>query len=250
MAENPADRFKTRQINLEEFRRETGATPATHTGGKSLADLYSPVFSLILTLATSKNYGDPKELRAKIGGIFARVEKEGLKEGFSPDDLHAAKYALVAVIDETISRSDWLSKGNWWDNPLALEYFGENIAGSEFFNKLEETRLKGQKKAPLLEVFYICLALGFEGKYAFNPTELTPLIDQLGRELRTLRGTGGELSPHWRPPEETLQAVSRQLPIWVITAAVSGVVFVVFLILKFLLSGRASHWAEQIRNLQ
>ncbi|HEU4436323.1 MAG TPA: DotU family type IV/VI secretion system protein, partial [candidate division Zixibacteria bacterium] len=90
----------------------------------------------------------------------------------------------------------------------------------------------------------------FEGKYAFNPTELTPLIDQLGRELKSLRGTGGELSPHWRPPEETLQAVSRHLPIWVITAAVSGVVFVVYLVLKFLLSGRASHWAEQIRSLQ
>ena len=249
MEERPADRFKTRQINLEEFRRE-GAVPATMTGGRSLADLCSPFFSLILTLATSKNYGDPKELRVKIGGLFARVEKEGLKEGFSPDDLHNAKYALVAVIDETISRSDWLAKGDWWENPLALEYFGENIAGNEFFNKLEETRLKGQKKAPLLEIYYICLALGFEGKYAFNPTELTPLIDQLGRELKSLRGTGGELSPHWSPPEETLMAASRQLPVWVITAAVSGVVFVVFLILKFLLSGRASHWAEQIKNLQ
>ena len=249
MEERPADRFKTRQINLEEFRRE-GAVPATATGGRSLADLCSPVFSLILTLATSKNYGDPKELRAKIGGIFARVEKEGLKEGFSPDDLHHAKYALVAVIDETVSRSDWLAKGDWWENPLALEYFGENIAGSEFFNRIEETRLKGQKKAPLLEIYYICLALGFEGKYAFNPTELTPLIDQLGRELKSLRGTGGELSPHWRPPEETLMAASRQLPVWVVTAAVGAVVFVVFLIVKFLLSGRASHWAEQIKNLQ
>ncbi len=249
MEERPADRFKTRQINLEEFRRE-GAVAATISGGRSLADLCSPGFSLILTLATSKNYGDPKELRAKIGGIFARVEKEGLTEGFSPDDLHNAKYALVAVIDETISRSDWLSKGDWWENPLALEYFGENVAGSEFFNRLEETRLKGQKKAPLLEIYYICLALGFEGKYAFNPTELTPLIDQLGRELKSLRGSGGELSPHWRPPEETLMAASRQLPVWVVTAAAGGVVFVVYLIFKFLLSGRASHWAEQIRNLQ
>ena len=150
MEERSADRFKTRQINIEEFRRE-GVVPATATAGRSLADLCSPVFSLILTLATGKNYGDPKELRAKIGGIFTRVEKEGLSQGFSPDDLHHAKYALVAVIDETISRSDWLAKGDWWENPLALEYFGENTAGSEFFNKLEETRLKGQKKAPLLE---------------------------------------------------------------------------------------------------
>ncbi|MCI0330479.1 MAG: type IVB secretion system protein IcmH/DotU [candidate division Zixibacteria bacterium] len=239
------DRFKTRQINVEELRR--GGMPAST--GKSLADLYAPVFSLILTLATSKNYGDPKELRAKIGGLFARMEKEGLAEGFSPDDLHDAKYALVAVIDETVSRSDWLVKGEWWEHPLALEFFGENIAGNEFFNKLEETRLKGQKKAPLLEVYYICLALGFEGKYAFNPTELTPLINQLGRELRALRGSGGELSPHWRPPEETLQAASRQLPVWGITALVGGVVFILFLVLKFILSGRASHWAEQIKNL-
>jgi len=246
MEERPADRFKTRQINIEEFRRE--GIPAST--GRSLADLCSPVFSLILTLATSKNYGEPKELRAKIAELFQRVEKEGLAEGFSPDDLHLAKYALVAVIDETISRSDWLAKGNWWENPLALEFFGENVAGNEFFNKLEETRLKGQKKAPLLELYYICLALGFEGKYAFNPTELTPLIDQLGRELRVLRGAGGELSPHWRPPEETLQAASRQLPVWVVTAAVGGAVFILFLILKFLLSGRASHWAEQIKNLQ
>lgn len=246
MAEGPTGRFKTRQINLEELRQE--GAPAS--SGRSLADVCSRIFSLILTLANSKNYGSPKELRAKIGELFRRLEKEALEAGFSPEDVYAARYALVAVIDETISRSDWISKSEWYENPLGLEYFGENIAGSEFFNKLEAIRANAGKKAGLLEVYYICLALGFEGKYAFNPNELSPLIDKAGRELRALRGGAGELSPRWRPPEEALQAVGRQIPLWVITAVLAGGIFLVFLLLKFLLSGKASHWAEQIRSLQ
>jgi len=245
MSERPTDRFKTRQINVEEFR-QAGAPVSS---GRSLADACARVFSLILTLANSKDYGNPRDLRAKIGELFRQMEKEALEEGFAPDDVFAARYALVAVIDETISRSDWLAKGEWYENPLALEHFGENIAGSEFFNKLEAARQNPHKKAGLLEVYYLCLALGFEGKYAFNPTELTPLIDKVGRELRALRGAGGEMSPHWRPPEEILQAVGRQIPIWVISACLAGGVFVIFFILKWLLSGKASYWAEQIKNL-
>ncbi len=245
MEDRPTDRFKTRQINLEELRQEGLPAPS----GQSLVDTCSDVLTLILTLANSKNYGSPKELRTGIDALFRRMEKEGLSQGFSPEDLQAAKYALVAVIDETISRSDWTSKSEWYDHPLALEYFGENTAGSEFFNKLEDIRREARKKAGLLEVYYICLSLGFEGKYAFNPNEIVPLTAQVGRELRALRPGGADLSPSWRPPEEMLRAVGRQIPIWVITAILGGGLSLVFLVLKLILSSKASGWAEQIKNL-
>jgi type VI secretion system protein ImpK len=245
MEDRPTDRFKTRQINLEELRHEGLPAPS----GRRLVDVCSDVLTLILTLANSKNYGSPKELRAGIDGLFRRMEREGLSQGFSPEDLQTAKYALVAVIDETVSRSDWTGKGEWLNNPLALEYFGENIAGTEFFNKLEDIRREARKKAGLLEVYYICLSLGFEGKYAFNPNELVPLAAQLGRELRALSPGGADLSPSWRPPEEMLRAVGRQVPVWMITAILGGGLLLVFLVIKLILNSKASGWAEQIKNL-
>lgn len=245
MEERPTERFKTRQIDLEALRQAGAAVPA----GKSLVDVFADVFTLILTLANSKNYGTPAELKAKIDGLFNRIEKEGLAKGISPEELQSAKYALVAVIDETISRSDWTGKSDWYDHPLALEYFSDNVAGSEFFNKLDAIRRDARRNAPLLEVYYVCLALGFEGKYAFNPNELTPLVAQVGRELRALRPGSPELSPSWRPPEEAFRAIGRQIPLWIISAILAGGLLLIFLILKLILSAKASGWADQIGKL-
>ena len=38
-------------------------------------------------------------------------------------------------------------------------------AGERFFERLDKVRRAGEGKAELLEIYYLCMALGFEGKY-------------------------------------------------------------------------------------
>jgi len=224
---------------------------STMTDKKSLAEVCSRGFSLILTLGSGHNLGDFRALRARVTGTFNEMEKQALDLGYTVEDARLARYALTAFIDETISRTDWEGRLEWAKNPLSLEQFGDNVAGDEFFHKLENLRRQADTRIDPLEVLYTCLALGFAGKYALaDPAERLELIRQLGRELERIRPKAADLSPNWRPPEQLVQLMGSQLPLGIIAAVGAGVVFVVFIVLNVLLGGHADKVAETIQSIR
>jgi type VI secretion system protein ImpK len=134
-------------------------------GVRSLPDLAGSLLSLILSLRSSKISGQETELRARIGEYLDRIDREGQRAGIARDDLEEAKFPLVAFIDETILNSDWSGRDQWMERPLQLELYGETVSGEKFFDRMERVRRGGEAKSDLLEIYYLCLALGFEGKY-------------------------------------------------------------------------------------
>jgi len=221
------------------------------TEKKSLAETCSRGFSLIVTLGSGHNLGDFRALRARVTAVFNEIERHALDAGYTVEDAHLARYALTAFIDETISRTEWEGRLEWAKNPLSLEQFGDNVAGDEFFHKLNELRRQADTRADLLEVFYNCLALGFAGKYALaDPGERLEVIRQIGRDLERIHPGATELSPNWRPPEQLSQLMGGQLPLGIIAAAGAGIVFVVFIIINLMLGGHADRVAETIQSLK
>ena len=77
-------------------------------------------------------------------------------------------------------------------------FFGDNIAGEEFYNRLQKLQANAEKKKDTLEVYYLCLSLGFEGKYkVLNPEERSGLLEESGRKLRRAKiRISSALSPH------------------------------------------------------
>jgi type VI secretion system protein ImpK len=221
------------------------------TDRKSLAVIYSRAFSMIVTLGSGHNLGDFQALRSRITATFGEVGRVALEAGHPAENVRLARYALTAFIDETIARTDWDGKGQWSSNPLSLVDFDDNRAGDEFFNKLADLQRQGDAKVDLLEVFYYCLALGFEGKYALaDPMERRRLAEQIGRDLERIHPGATELSPNWRAPEQLAQLVGGQLPLGVIAAVAAGIVFVIFIILNVLLTGQANDLAETIKSIK
>lgn len=155
------------------------AAPAT-----SLQELAAGLFSLILSLRGSCAYGTVDQLRSRLLGYLQGIEREGLAAGLPQDDVAAANYALVAFIDETILKSSWEHRERWRERPLQLELYGERMAGTRFFEFLTRARRGGPAKRDLLEIYHLCLTLGFEGEYAIRGREqLRPLIEEVRREL-------------------------------------------------------------------
>ncbi len=219
-------------------------------GVSSLADLAASLFSLILSLRTSANYGTPGELRARIGEYLDRIDQEGLQAGIARDDLEAAKYPLVAFIDETILNSEWDGREGWRDHPLQLDLFGETIAGERFFERLEKVQAGGEARADLLEIYWLCLALGFEGKYKIlGPERLRALVDDAGRGLGFGQLSPGRapLSPHGRRRETIRAAGHDAFPLMKVAIGCAGGLVLLFLILFFLMG-----WSEggALRHLQ
>lgn len=222
----------------------------THqTQSQALLDVSQHAFSVIMTLAFGRDLGDPGQLRARVNDVLTDFERDAREAGVSSDDVRSARFALTAFVDETIARSDWFGKAEWASRPLALEHFQTNNAGDEFFDELEKIRQRPDLKTDLLEVYYTCMTLGFEGKYALgDPRQLRDLVGSIKSDLERIRGRVVDLSPHWEPPESTIQRFRREVPLWVVTAACLVILVAVFSILRYSSVQHAHEMAADILN--
>ncbi len=209
----------------------------------SLVDLCREAFLLIFHIRSGNDPGHPDDLRKSIAALLRTLDAKAARSGHSEEDAKATRYALCAVIDETILNSRWAFKDQWAARPLQLEHFGEQLAGERFFDLLDRVRQKGRRKADLLEVFCVVLILGFQGKYKLRGSEeLGRLTQEVAQEVQGYRGGLSGLSPHWKIPEERVEKPQQTVPLWawVTGSAAVALVVIVYVVLKLWLGSAAS----------
>lgn len=161
---------------------------------------------------------------------FESIENKWAQKNITPENIKLAKYALAAFFDELVMTSDWSGRLSWMSRTLQWLYFGEHAAGEGFFTRLTELRQQSPEKIDLLEFYYVCLQLGFEGKYrVHHPERLNILIDELKNNLRRYRELGSlELTPAANKVL-SLATISQQIPYWTIVACVVAFMVVIYL---------------------
>jgi type VI secretion system protein ImpK len=181
-----------------------------------LPNLCADFFSLILHLRTQNDFGQPENLRHSLTQHFESMERKAKEFRLEAGDIVNVKFALTAFLDETILNSRWPEKENWRARPLQLVYFKTNLAGEEFFERLDRIWEDRKNKAALLEVYYLCLILGFEGKYKLQDKEkLYKQMNDIALELRESRAVAEyTLAPNG----QTLESARRKHgpPSWLI----------------------------------
>jgi len=205
---------------------------------KDLITFAGPIFDLILRLkagiVTPSN-----ELRPKIDGLLDEFEKRAERYKFNHKIVQVSKFGLAAFFDETVLTNNFPLRNEWEKNPLQLAYFGEQLAGVKFFEKLEAMLGQIDVTVDAVEVYYLCLLLGFKGRYAVYEQE--KLLETMQQTANALVKAGRikpvELSPHWLANDQPKPPEKRGMPTWAKLGAVGclGVGFIVYLVM-FLLS--------------
>jgi type VI secretion system protein ImpK len=130
----------------------------------------------------------------------------------SAADAQDALYALVALLDETALQREGALREHWLRRLLQTQFFDENLAGERFFERLAALRGDAKRHA-VLRVFYLCLLLGFRGKYHLRGSELEllELQESIRHELQRAGAIPSQLllSPNGRRPYERLADVRR-----------------------------------------
>jgi type VI secretion system protein ImpK len=217
------------------------AEPTTSVAAPSLADLCGDLLAFALQLKRSSDPGDAEALRLKIDEQFRSLETRARQADVPQEDVQQAKYAVAAFIDEMILTSSWPLKDSWADKPLQLAYFNEFAAGEEFYNKVDA--LRGAKRNSVLEVYYLCLALGFRGKYVDlqGMEKKKVLMDTMLREIRGASpAAAGGLSPAWQPPD-ALPGIVKYFPAWFVAAACGLFIILLFILLSSILGSSADN---------
>jgi type VI secretion system protein ImpK len=172
-----------------------------------------------------------ERLMAKIKGF----EEGALQQGASPKQVKIASYFLCLFIDDTVLNTPWGSQSNWAQNSLSIQLHNNNVGGEEFFRILQQLMQRPAQNLDLIELAYLCLSLGFEGKYAIQERGLLAL-EELRQELylvlQRMQGDAErDLSLHWQGLRDLRSPLTRYVPLWVhvaIAVLLSTLVYVGF----------------------
>jgi type VI secretion system protein ImpK len=151
---------------------------------------------------------DPAVFRQQIIEALKVADQQARSQGYGADDIKFAIFAVVAFVDESVLNLRQPVFADWPRRPLQEELFGHHIAGEIFFKNLQELLGKNESNdlADLLEVYLLCLLLGFAGRYSLGDRgALRAITEATAEKIRRIRGSIGPISPAWELPAESLK---------------------------------------------
>ena len=152
------------------------------------------------------------------------------QQGIDEESTLYARYIICTVLDEFATKTPWGGNGVWSSQSLLSQFHDETGGGEKFFQILEHLQTQPATYLPVLELMYISMSLGFEGKYSLENrgnVEIENLRDNLFHLMRLQRGEAErDLSPHWQGVSEKRYTLMKHIPVWVFSA-IAGVVLLV-----------------------
>jgi len=146
---------------------------------------------------------DTRDFKKEIHEAFSYFEKVLIDQDVRI--VLDAKYALAAYIDEIIACSQWPGRAEWLKEPLQVMLFHEHLAGENFFKRLDQLQEYPQKNINLLELYYVCMQLGFKGKYRISsPEQLLGRMADLRNQIELVRGIPTQQLSHSINIDKTL----------------------------------------------
>ena len=180
----------------------------------------SGLLSEVVQLKHSYHAEDLYALKERLTTAIKLFEHRAFGEGAESGQVMAARYVLCTVIDEAVVTTPWGNESEWSQMSLLSTFHNETFGGEKFFQLLERLTRNPVKHLQMLELMYLCLALGFEGKYRVLPRgmlELEAIRDSVYRQIRQLRGDiPRELSPHWQGLQHGRRSLVRIVPWWLV----------------------------------
>lgn len=219
--------------------------PAAKAFAKNLQELLEDGIYLLFLLRNGTPPNTLAEFNKRIDQFLAQFESNSRNLDKPSAAISDAKYAFCALMDETILSSDFSIREDWERAPLQLRLFGEHLAGERFFDKLELLRLDPVANVEVLEVFYTCLLLGFQGKYLLEGSDKRRyLISRLGQEITHARGGRSEFAPSWKLPQRFQHYIRNELPLWLFFALLAVVATALFFVFQEFLQGDSEDLAQ------
>lgn len=209
--------------HLEDRMVYAARVQPAHSFSVSLNVLVSAAADLlgyIIQFKTKAAKVDLLELNQRLCNCIRLFDVTAVQKGAETSQVQAARYVLCTVVDEAVTTTVWGDKSEWSKMSLLSQFHNETFGGEKFFHLLDRVVQSPEKYMPLLELMYICLSLGFEGKYRVKPRgsiELEAIRDGLYRQIGKLRGeVSREFSPNWKGLNDGRRRLIRVVPWWLV----------------------------------
>jgi len=216
-----ADPFQAEPSRAEPLADDVEAFTPSATG---LAAAAAPLLQLLTRLRNTVRAPDAGDLYERTVREVRAFEQRAREANVPMEQLRPAHYAICASLDDVVMNTPWGGAGGWTSRSLVSTFHKEVRSGERFFQLLQQMRESPGQFMPVLELMYLCLSLGFVGRYRQaqrGPAELERVREETyAIIMRQRQAANPELAPHWRGLDAPYRPARAVVPLWV--GAVAG----------------------------
>jgi type VI secretion system protein ImpK len=224
-------------------------------GVNPLLDAAATLLGLARRLRATAHHPDPAGLREQLLAQVAEFEARAAAAGVAKPRIGAARYLLCSFLDEVVAATPW-GQGAWAQGNLLQAFHDERWGGRKTFELLERLGHDPAAHVDLLELFDVCILLGYEGQFQGRPggreqlKEIAARLHQAVRAQRPPSAPSQVLSLNLQPAVVSPAAARlRALPAWVAVAFAALAVIAIVLVLNQRLETLAAPAFKQIHAI-
>ncbi|MBB1499074.1 type IVB secretion system protein IcmH/DotU [Paracoccus sp. MC1862] len=188
----------------------------------------------------------PEALRARLQAVLIEGREASVAAGMPLARADQGAWFVAALLDDLALNTPWGGQSGWPRQPLVTQMSGEVDAGTRFFDRLETLMRNPVAERDLLELAWLCLCLGFRGKYRVQGSAgegaLVALRSQIARLLRDPEREAAPLAPHGAGVEAPDVPRRFTIPLWTLWLTALALA----LAIHAGLSMRLSHQAQEL----
>ncbi|WP_252109553.1 MULTISPECIES: type IVB secretion system protein IcmH/DotU [unclassified Halomonas] len=214
-----------------------------------LVDAAGSLLGMVVRVRQLDHVSDVERLYRQVVDEIAAIEIELTEQGYDRATLLAYRYVLCSFIDEAVMGMPWGRQSKWAEHSLLARFHNETWGGEKVFSILARLQQEPQRYRDMLAFIYLCLCLGFEGRYrvmSHGRDEYEQIVRALGDQLSSMEPpTEDRLT---QPLHNVVQGRKRRgatFPVWGIFALFAVAMVAVYL--GFSLS--LDRQAEQLTTL-
>ena len=180
--------FKNAALSRVKFKDNADSNIYEGTSNTFLF-LSSDIFKHIDRIQNSYDIGELQDVRNSLIEDINFFADAANKKGIDNSQTMLARYVLCTFSDEMIGTTYWGKDKGWANSSLLGHFYNETYGGDKFFKILEQLLRAPAKYVDLLELMYVCLSLGFEGKYRIQnrgKMELDSIRESLFRQIKAM----------------------------------------------------------------
>lgn len=227
------------------FRNGKGLNPIVNAA--------APLLAVFKQTRGSMSHPDIGGLHQRLTSEIRACESRLRESGVSQQIVLSARYILCSALDEAVLNTPWGSESAWAQRTLLSIFHNEGSGGEKFYLILDRMRQSPAENIFILELFYVLLSLGFEGRYRLDGRgrdAIEQIRDELFTIIRRYRGDyERQLSDRWQGLGRTKNTLTEYIPMWVIVTVVIAVMFFGFSGFRYWLYQSSTPVAEQLHSI-
>lgn len=226
---------------------------ATTNGLNPLVNAASTLIAVFEKTRVSVSHPDVGGLHQRLVNEVKKFEASAKETGVKPEVVLSARYAMCVALDEAVLNTPWGSESAWPQRTLLSVFHNETSGGEKFFLILDRMKEQPGENLYILELMYILLSLGFEGKYRVihrGRDIIEQMRDDLFNIIRRQRGEyERSLSPSWQGLGKTRNSLANYIPMWVVASIVGAILFLSYSGFRVWLYDSSSPVVEQLDEI-